>query len=959
MTASLGQPPLWHWQASLSTGVWFEGPGSALMVRAAAASYHDFLKPSVGLAEVGAEAFVGLQDTDADGGLRAMLRVPFIGVGAGAEYDLLHADFNFLITAQTPVTRGGLLGRGGVLRLDWYPTESGGFTLGVTFPLGNRFAGRGRPTSTHVAGLSEFPKPKPYIVHSPPLEAALDTLRQSATWVRRLTVPFLDQDGRTLAVADQRNANYLSELQAHLAVRSAVAEVRHFHRWMDRAFVLASGSERVGALLADSARRILLDAVLLPYDRQLGRKQWREELADLVVVARGRFGGSVAASRLVPPSRVDAVLYVFQELTGAIETERDRMSTDWDDPRLVWMPLQYALLPEDHDTQAELDRLVEQATKEQFSDRNRIVYAAGLQFPWELQATLDSARQYHVLMIHDFPAVNAAGALDSASLGLVLAYLNALRARVGEYDSAGTLPVYFIFLDQHYYALRKGRVWMDVLQDPLHASSHLPDATPAQVAMLAEAIRALRGAVGRSVVLQAQTRQYGDAWLRNRVKVQVNITNRADATFWSGGLFSSFMAYPDNLMRDHRKVAFYDVTEQEPYSGRAVYTGMGVGELYLGPGWEDRSIVVEGPILRELKDDVRDLLLAQGLPEAEIPLALRASPAAGWQSRIPPIDPGGGEFSARALQLTNGTGFQPKSIDVAKALLYSLMPPGSVIKIPDSLWNSFFYGGLLAGACLRGATVLIIAPAAANAPSAGELTMSRAWEFMSRLLAARQALAAPIAEAGGELRLGLYALAPDEQGMASRVDTWNRNVATTPFLRVLMPFLPATWPDPSAAPQSGPAESTIHPKLHQKVQFLGTRPMWNAIAGAPEWPKFMQVYLEHREATYGVGAPATLSMDLPDSLQALAAAIYRRASGIAGAASYALVGSQNQDNRGMFMDGEVDLLFTGAESLVPLVDLIFIEGTATWLTDQASLDRLVPPPGAYWRRWGRVMKDQL
>ena len=130
--------------------------------------------------------------------------------------------------------------------------------------------------------------------------------------------------------------------------------------------------------------------------------------------------------------------------------------------------------------------------------------------------------------------------------------------------------------------------------------------------------------------------------------------------------------------------------------------------------------------------------------------------------------------------------------------------------------------------------------------------------------------------------------------------------------------------------------------------------MWNAIAGAPEWPAFMRVYLAHREATYAVGAPATLSMALPDSLQALAARIYQRADGVAGAASYALVGSQNQDNRGMFMDGEVDLLFTGAESLVPLVDLIFIEGTATWLTDQASLDSLLPPRSAYIRRWGRV-----
>jgi hypothetical protein len=958
MIASLGQPPRWLWQASFSTGVWFEGPGSQLMVRAAAASYHDLIGASVGVAQVGGEGFIGLKDTDADGGLRAIFRIPFIGVGAGAEYDFLDADLNFLVTAQTPVLRGGILAHGGMLRLDWYPTESGGFTLGITVPLWNRFAGRGRPTSAHATGVSEFPKPKPYVVRDVPLEAALDTLRLSATWVRRLTTPFLDQDGRTLAIADQRNAEYLSELQAHLALRSAEAEVRHFHRSMDRAFALASGSEQAGALLADSARRILLDAVLLPYDRQLGRKQWREELADLVVAARGRFGGSVAGSRLVAPGRVESVLYVFQELTGAIETERARMSTEWDDPRLVWLPLQYALLPEDHDTQVELDALIEQATEETFTDGNQVLYAAGLQFPWELRETIEAARDYHVLMIHDFPAVTDAGVLDSASLGQVLVYLDALRARVGEYDSVGTLPVYFIFLDQHYYALRKGRVWMDVLQDPLHASSDLPNATPAQVAMLAESLRALRIAVGRSVVLQAQARQYGDAWLRNRVKVQVNITNRADQSFWSGGLFSSFFAYPDNLLRDHRKVALFDVSERDPYRGYAVYTGMGVGELYLGPGWEDRSIVVRGPVLVALKDEVRALLRAQGLPADEIPLPLRAEPTAAGDP-VPPAGARWDQFDARALQLTNGTGFQSKSIDVAKALLYSLMPPGSVIKIPDSLWNSFLYGGLLAGACLRGATVLIIAPAAANAPSAGTLTMSRSWEFLSRLLAARQALAIPIAAAGGDLHLGLYALAPDEQGMASRVESWNRNVSATPFLRTLMPFLPDAWPDLTGTPQLGLAASTIPPKLHQKVQFLGTRSMWNAIAAAPEWPGFMRVYLEHREATYAVNAPATLSRELPESLQVLAAQIYARTRGVPGAASYALVGSQNQDNRGMFMDGEVDLLFTGAESLVPLVDLIFIEGTATWLTDQASLDRLVPPPGAYMRRWGRVAKDQL
>jgi hypothetical protein len=70
-----------------------------------------------------------------------------------------------------------------------------------------------------------------------------------------------------------------------------------------------------------------------------------------------------------------------------------------------------------------------------------------------------------------------------------------------------------------------------------------------------------------------------------------------------------------------------------------------------------------------------------------------------------------------------------------------------------------------------------------------------------------------------------------------------------------------------------------------------------------------------------------------------------------------MVGSQNQDYRGIFMDGEVAVAFTGAASLVPLVDLVFMVGTVTWVDDQATLDRLLPPVGELQRRIARVTKD--
>src|SRR2546422_2980003 len=155
------------------------------------------------------------------------------------------------------------------------------------------------------------------------------------------------------------------------------------------------------------------------------------------------------------------------------------------------------------------------------------------------------------------------------------------------------------------------------------------------------------------------------------------------------------------------------------------------------------------------------------------------------------------------------------------------MPPGSVIKVPDSLWNATFYGAQ------RGATVLIIAPARANAPSGGFAQMPRANELFARLLLVRRELAGPIASAGGALHTGLYALPVDRAGFASRADRWARQVSATPFLQKLYPFAPGLMTlvtdvgRPAAArdpPNSGEA-----PKLHQKVQFLATGEFWRAV----------------------------------------------------------------------------------------------------------------------------------
>jgi hypothetical protein len=56
-------------------------------------------------------------------------------------------------------------------------------------------------------------------------------------------------------------------------------------------------------------------------------------------------------------------------------------------------------------------------------------------------------------------------------------------------------------------------------------------------------------------------------------------SRRADASFWSPQVVP-LLGFPDDFIRDHRKIVFHDISEDDPYRGMAIYTGMGFGEHY-------------------------------------------------------------------------------------------------------------------------------------------------------------------------------------------------------------------------------------------------------------------------------------------------------------------------------------------------------------------------------------------
>ena len=141
----------------------------------------------------------------------------------------------------------------------------------------------------------------------------------------------------------------------------------------------------------------------------------------------------------------------------------------------MWLPFQLALKPEQHDEQAELNTLVERATGEQFTNGDNHWYVENEQFQAELTRMLLEAEDYHVLWIHDFRGYNAEGAPDQMAFTQVMdGYLRALINAVNRYDSVGTIPQFFIFIDQMYFQANGGKLWLDLLQDPLHHRIDLP-----------------------------------------------------------------------------------------------------------------------------------------------------------------------------------------------------------------------------------------------------------------------------------------------------------------------------------------------------------------------------------------------------------------------------------------------------------------------------------------------------
>jgi hypothetical protein len=973
---SMGQPARWRGAGGVMGGFAFDRGG---------AQYRGFLNltpegiaPNLGIDFISIEGAATYHPDSDEWGAEVgnYLRVPYLRLGI--EYDFLDEAVEFVTSLQYGVRRGGLLHHGEELRIDYRGRNKEllfGIVLNTTF---GRYRATRPFSKTTRLPFGKIPDPPDPIKHnglSADLEESIGEIEHAVEWMDLLLTPRFFHDD-----IEEKANTYRDHIR--LAGHTFVDEDARYHRELRRAFGLAVGDATVGEQLAIEAERIIYEDILVSYNTHFGegKDPWEPTgyiaqattAFDDVLADHGRFNLMTSDAAAGPR---DLAREVFRRTVRAIDRAADASRNRWktnkafwtQKARLVWLPLNYGLLPEQYDTQAEWNRITEDMTQERFTDANSIEYMMNERFHPELMEMIHKTEEYHVLIIHDFTGWNPDGSpdpygWDMVANGYMRAMIDAVRALdAGERE---VMPQFLLFIDQNFYQSNGSRNIVTYMENIFEKEEADIDDGPVKSMVdsvhqeLVDVVRASRTFGGMS-----------DDELRELFKVHVTVTNRWDPTF----------AF-DIDKRDHRKITFRDVFEDDPARGHGILTGTGVGHHYHPPGWEDRAMGIKGPALVSLKRTAEKLCRSQGYRDHEVPAYLlprefpddyeaqcKALRAKGWTSTN--------------MVVFNDTGYGTKKATVQRAVMYNLAPKNSVLMAIDSLWLSDFWAGMFISAALRGAHVYAIAPSPANAPSSANFTMFLMQRNMELLIRSRQFIKEDLEKVNGRIRVGLYNHDFGVDDPVARATRFFTNVDDTPFVLEDLPMHPdifvlyrqaiERWIQ--AAAEEEPQDKERHPVapyLHMKTQFFATDVAMD-ILRQDEWVPIVKKYIETRgRQLMGLETQGMTPHVLVENIDQTAgraqvltdyeAWVQENRPGELDQAIVAFtIGSMNQDRRGMLSDGEVLTVCAGWSGLIGIMDLFSVAVSSAWPDTSEELGEYFPEPNVSTRtkRIARYLQD--
>jgi hypothetical protein len=303
------------------------------------------------------------------------------------------------------------------------------------------------------------------------------------------------------------------------------------------------------------------------------------------------------------------------------------------------------------------------------------------------------------------------------------------------------------------------------------------------------------------------------------------------------------------------------------------------------------------------------------------------------------------------------------------------MPSGGTIIAPDSLWNNDFWLGMFAGAALRGVDTFLIGPSVENAPSDSYITLGSLHDSLFRGMYLSQEFKEELKASGGSINVGIYRSNVDATNILERLDLVLKGFETNENINALLSVHPdvlkelkdiKTALDDTYLDRHSPLlvkKETKGPKLHMKTQFFASEKAME-ILSLKEWGPVLKRYFEERvKQTTGYAlesegiTPEILGEredeDNPNVIEAFEQTLSPEEKDAA--MFFLTVGSHNQDRRSMFLDGEVLVGVAGYDSLIAMMDMVFLLHASVWPKDFAEFCKYLPPTADS----GTLIKDLL
>ena len=165
----------------------------------------------------------------------------------------------------------------------------------------------------------------------------------------------------------------------------------------------------------------------------------------------------------------------------------------------------------------------------------------------------------------------------------------------------------------------------------------------------------------------------------------------------------------------------------------------------------------------------------------------------------------------------------------------------------------------------------------------------------------------------------------------------------------------------------GNASSIAHdekpraPQLHQKTQLIARPGAIAALLRQPGWENVLANAIRSQTQE-----TAQFTDQLGYTTPAIDSAAVRRTDALVRGfeqsipekdrrafSFYFTLGSQNEDPRGLALDGESTVIVSGFPAAAGLADLYFIMARSTWVDSTADLDKLLAPPTSWMARLAR------